>query len=381
MESTRKQFAVEAALVGVAIAVTLLSIGMQSKREPNLSSKEPIRIGAIFMLGGVGSIGSNWGENSRRGADVAVQEINEAGGINGRPLEIVYEDNQGDNPKQAVNALQSLIARDIKIVIGPNWTPSGLAIAPIVCEQGVVMISPTLGVAEFNETCDYIFNLWAHDFLISERLGHYLYEQGFRRVAILGSLQAWEQEQAEAIKRGFEQAGGTVVAFELPQKDQNDFRAEATKIKASNPEAVVFTNFAFEHISARQLREIGVIVSFYSILMDDERIRGAQGAFERAVVITSFAPTDEFTQKFENHYGTKIDIGADTSYDAVMLLAEAMRKTGSTEPAKLKEYLNSLKEYSGVSGLVTFDGEGGVTKEPRFQMVKDGKLVPLEGSL
>ena len=107
------------------------------------------------------------------------------------------------------------------------------------------MISPTLGVAEFNEACDTNFNLWLHDFLISEELGEYLYEQGHRNIAIIGTLQAWEQEQAYAVKRGFEAAGGTVSVFELANKDEQDYRTEATKITARNPDAVIFTNIAF----------------------------------------------------------------------------------------------------------------------------------------
>lgn len=346
-------------------------------------SGEPIKIGAILMLSGTGS---NWGINSQRGAELAVAEVNEQGGIPfgtaqgkvGRPLLVVYEDNQGDNATAAVNGLQKLLAENIKVIIGTNWTPSGLAVAPIACDKGVLMISPSLGVRGFNERCDSLFNVWPHDDVLSERLGEWLAGKGYKKIAILGSKQEWEQTQAEAVKRGFKGKGGAIVAYELSQKDQKGFRTEVTKIKASNPDAVVFTNYSYEHISAKQLREQGAKIPFYSILMDDERIKGAAGAFEGTVVITSFTPTAAFKEKFTAKYNEQPDIGADTSYDAMMLIVEAMRQTDSTDPAVLKDYLGSLKIYSGASGTLTFDGQRGVTKSAEFQIVKDGKLMPYE---
>lgn len=336
-------------------------------------SNGKIRIGAIFMLSGVGA---NWGENSQRGADLAVEEVNNSGGINGKKIEIIYQDNQGDNSKEAVNALQNLLSQNIKIVLGPNWTPSGLAVAPIACEKGIVMISPSLGVGEFNESCDYLFNLWPHDDKLSEQLGKWLYGKGYRKVAVLGSNQEWEHAQAEAVKRGFEGAGGKILAYELVQKGETDFKPSAAKIKSANPDAVVFTNFTYEHLSARKLRELGVKVPFFSVLIDDEHVQGAAGAFEGAIAVTSFTPIQSFTEKFIAKYGKQPDIGSDTSYDAVKLITEAIKISNSTDPQKIRDYILSLSSYSGASGKMKFDGKGGVTKNPLFKIVKDNKIIP-----
>jgi len=336
---------------------------------------EPIKIGAVLMLTGVGS---NWGDNSQKGAELAVKEINSNDGINGKLIEIVYEDNQGDNPAVAVTALHKLNAQDIKIVLGPNWSPSGNAVAPMACDEGILMISPSLGVADFNEKCDYLFNLWPHDDALSTKLGGYLFEKGHRKIAILGSQQVWEETQAKAVKKGFETAGGKVVSLQLPQSGQQDFRTEALKIKAANPDAVVLTAYSFEHLAAKQLKEIGVTAPFYSILIDDDRIKGAEGTLENTIVITSFTPNKEFVDKFVATHHEQPDIGSDTSYDSVMLIANAMRETNSYDPTILKDYLNALKSYSGASGNLEFDGKGGVTKQARFMMVKNSTLTPLE---
>lgn len=357
------------------IAVTLIilaafAIVLNSQNQQN----DKIKIGAIFMLSGVGS---NWGENSQKGSDMAVEDINKAGGINGKMLEIIYEDNSGDSPTEAVKSLEKLMSDGIKIILGPNWSPSGNAVAPIACDNKIIMISPSLGVADFNEKCDYLFNLWPHDDVLSRRLGGYLYEKGHRKAAVLGSLQAWENVQANAVKKGFENAGGSVVSFQLTQNDEKDFRAEALKIKESSPDAVVFTNYAYEHLAAKRLREIGVNVIFFSVLMDDDRIKGAEGAFENAIVITSFTPSEMFVERFADKHKTQPDIGSDTSYDAVMLIGKAMEETNTTDTESIKNYLNSLKTYEGISGSLVFDGKGGVMKEPRFMTVKNNTLVDL----
>ncbi|MDD9953587.1 MAG: ABC transporter substrate-binding protein [Candidatus Woesearchaeota archaeon] len=333
-----------------------------------------IEIGAILTLSGSGA---HWGEGSQQGAELAVQEINAAGGVNGKQLRISYEDNRNSDGKNAVAALRKLLYEDKNIILGPTWTPPGLAIAPIACEEQTLMISPTLGVAEFNELCDTNFNLWLHDFLISEELGQYLYDKGYRKIAIVSSLQAWEQEQAYAVKRGYERAGGTVAAFELADKNEMDYLAEATKITMSDPDAVVFTNIAFQHITAKRLHELGEDAPFYSVLMDDERIKGADGAFENTVVITSFTPSDEFKEKFRATYGKEADLGSDTAYDAIHLLARAMRATNSEDTVQVAAHLNTVRIYTGASGTLVFDGKGGVTKEPKYMVVKNGKLAPL----
>lgn len=360
--------------LGIIVILGLIWWG-SSRQQATPVTGEPVEIGAIFMLTG---ISSSWGQHSQQGADLAVEEINAAGGIDGRPLKIAYEDNQGDNAKVAVSAFNKLVNDGTNIILGTNWTPSGLALAPLACEQNVLMISPTLGVADFNEACDSLFNLWPHDEALHELLGEFVYSQGHRKIAILGTLQEWEKRQAEAVRRGFERAGGEVVAFELARTEQADLRSEITKLKSSNPEAVVSTTQSVASVASRQIIELGVDVPFFSVFQDRANVEAAQGAFEDVVMITWFNPTEEFQDAFRAQYGVDPDIGSDTSYDAVILLAEAMRATSSTDTVAIKGYINSLDKYEGASGILEFDGKGGVTKEPTFTIVRDGNFVPYD---
>lgn len=363
--------------IGIVIAViTVIIIALFRVFYLTSKTHKPIKIGAIFMLSGTGS---NWGLNSQRGVDLAIEQINSEGGINNRKLEIVYEDNQGDDARVAVSAFFRLFKNNIKIILGPNWSPSGLALAPLACDKQVLMISPTLGMAGFNEECDYLFNVWPHDSLLSEELAKLVYHEGYRKIAILGSQQTWEQEQAFIIKEMFENLGGEVVSFHLPSKEEREFSNEVRNIKQIGPEAVVLTlGTASSGLAAKNLYKAGVRVPFYAVLITDQSIQDAEGGLEGTVVITSFTPNQEFTDLFVSKYGEQPDIGSDTSYDAIKLIAQAIEETGSTDPTVVKDYINSLEKYEGVSGSLIFDGKGGVTKPFRFTVVKANKIANYE---
>ena len=362
---------------GIIIAIVIMVVAALAVFYALRMQKEgPIKLGAILMLS---KTASDWGSNSQKGADLAIEEINSKDGINNRKLEIVYKDNQGDDARVAVSAFFKLLKEDIKIILGPNWTPSGLALAPLACDKKVLMISPSLGVAGFNEKCDYLFNLWPHDSLLSEELGRLVYHEGHRKIAILGSQQAWEQLQAFIIKETFENLGGEVVSFHLPSKEEEEFSNEVQNIKEIDPEAVVLTlGTASSGLAAKNLYKAGIRVPFYAVLITDQSIQDAEGGLEGAVVITSFTPNQEFAELFISKYGEQPGIGSDTSYDAIKLIAEAIEETGSTDPTALKDYINALDKCEGLSGTLIFDGKGGVTKPFKFTVVKDNKIVNYE---
>ena len=354
----------------ITVALLVLLIGCTTGAA---TAEEPIKIGGILMMSGKHA---TWGVNAERGASMAIADINAKGGVLGRPLKLIVEDNQGDNAKIAVTSLHKLNSEGVKFVLGPNWSPSGLSVAPVACEAGVVMISPSLGVAGFNEECDYIFNVWPHDDSLSTLVGKHAVSLGYTKIAVLGSQQVWEEAQARAVKEGVVAAGGDVL-LEIAQEGERDFEAEATKIKAFGPDAVVLTSYSNIDIAAKRVRELGVEAPFFSVTLDQDLVSRAPKAFEGAVIATSFTPSAAHVAKYVAKYNEEPDIGgADTGYDAVMLLAEAMKATKSTDPAKVKDYLNGLETYDGVSGHLTFDGKGAVTKPPVFKVVKDGKIVP-----
>ncbi|MEK6961228.1 MAG: ABC transporter substrate-binding protein [Nanoarchaeota archaeon] len=332
---------------------------------------DKIQIGSILILTG---IGSNQGDMSRKGIDLAVKEINQDGGILGRNVTVAHEDNPDAEPATAVTALKNLNARGIDIVIGPIWTPAGLATAPVACEDKILLISPGVGVSEFNKECDYVYNLWMEDKISSTALGKRIHSDGHKRLAILGSQQAWEAAQAEAVKEGYESAGGNVAVMEMPPGDSKDYRTEILRINAASPDAI-YIQYSYLDLGARQARDMGIDAPIYTSVIDMPRVESGGAALEGAVSMSSFTPTDWFKKKFFEEYGIEADITSDQAYDAMRLIAEAMRKTEKTDAESVKGYLKGVKSYEGASGSLKFDENRGIHKPFRVVKVEGGKIV------
>ena len=355
----------------VLIMVTLLLIVGCSP------SEKVIEIGNIGIISGQGA---SWGVAAKNGIDLAVAEINADGGINGKMLVANHQDDKGDS-KEAINAFNNLVdVKGIKIIIGTTWSSTGMPLANLADSKKVLLISPSLGKPEFNEGSDYIFNTWPHDYILSKNLADYVYEKGHRNVALIGAEELWVKDQTNAFKQRFEELGGEVSVLVEPLPDQKDVGTEALKIKnGKTVDALVSTTdgILVGALVAKRAKEIGVDLPIYSITIDADAIAAAGGAYEGMEFLTFLNPTTEFKQKYEAKYGT-LDIGAPSAYDAVMMIADAIKKTGSEDPTKLQEYLNTVKEYDGASGKLVADGKGGFTKEGATRKIVNGKITNLQ---
>lgn len=198
---------------------------------------------------------------------------------------------------------------------------------------------------------------------MSKKLAEQVYSEGHRKVIVFSTQQQWAQDLTDAFVSRFTELGGVAVVEEVTLDDK-DQRTSAARIKNANVDAVIFTNTATGDIGARRLKEAHYTGPLYSITMGADIIAASNGAMDGMRFLTSLTPSEEFTRKYQESYpGQVLDVGGDTSYDAVMLLATAMRETGSEEPKVIASYISSLKSYSGESGKLIFDGKRGVTKE------------------
>jgi len=365
-------------IVVITIIVIALGTLAYSKSQKKPATGEPIKIGAILILSGEGSA---WGEAAKNGVDLAVSEINAKGGINGQPIKVIFEDNAGSDPKTAITAFNKLTDVDgVNLIIGPNWSNSGLPLIDLAKTKQTVMISPSLGVAEFNESSDQIFNTWPHDFILSEQLADFVYEKGHRKVGLISAKNVWVEEQTAAFKNRFEELGGTIEVLVEPQPTATEVSTEALKIKNAEIDAIVSTTdgVLVGALVAKRAVELGVELPMYSITIDADAIAAAQGAYEGMEFLTFLTPTDQFTKKYEAKYNDNVEIGSDSAYDAVMMAAEAMNITGSTDSQAISDYLNGIKKYEGVSGNLISDGKGAFTKDFIAKKVVNGQAVTIE---
>jgi len=363
----------------IAIVVIILIIGgvwyYQGHKLVNSPAAEtgPIKIGSILILTGEGS---SWGQASRNGIDMAIEKINAEGGVNGQKLEAVHQDDQGDS-KTAVSDLTNLAdAQGVKFIIGTNWSVTGLPLVDLANQKKVIIISPSLGSQKFNEGSKYLFNTWPHDYILSANLADYVYKKGHTKVALISAKDPWVLDQTKAFKDRFEKLGGTVEVLVEPLPGTTEVSSDATKIKATKGiTAIVSTTDGVQvgSLIAKRLRELDVKLPIFSITVDQSAIDATHGAFEGMEFLTFLTPTPEFKSAYESRVGSPIDIGADTAYDAVMMLAQAMKETKSIDPTVVAQALAEIKEYNGASGHLVSDGKRAFTKDYATKKVVDGK--------
>ncbi len=361
-------------IIAIALVIAIV-IGITQTGYFTLDKDEKIVIGSNLMLTGEGAV---QGISTKNSIDLAVKEINDNGGINGKRLVVDHQDNQGV-PANAVLIFRNHLSRGIDVFLGTTWSPSGIALKEVVCENQALMFSPSLGVSEVNEHCDYIFNNWQHDFYLSRDLADLVYQEGHRKIVVVGAKQAWVEDQTINFSERFLELGGEIVLLVEPLMEQKDLSSEALKIKSlKEVDSIVYTSGTslVGALLAKKLKESGVSLPQYSITLNSSTIEASQGAFNDLVYLIAFTPTEEFEEKYRQAYGNlTLEIGSSEGYDAVMMIAEAMEKTGSTDPTVLKDYLNKIEHWDGASGYLTSNGKGAFTKDSWMMKIIDGKPV------
>lgn len=340
-------------------------------------NKLPIKLGALLCLSGECA---EIGTNSLRGAQLAVDELNESGGVLNRELEIISQDSlEFSSGANALKGYQSLKSRgDINYFIGPTWTVGALPLAPIVSADSTVLItSPSVGVATFNEAGPNVFNLWPHDSAATQALAELAIKQGWKKAVVFSNQNPWEHVQAESFKQQYSQLGGAVIEYIEPLASDSDLKVYALRAVRAKPDVIFFSNYTQVHIAARELRSIGYQGAKLLILLDETRLKGSQGALEGAIVAEVASPTKQFVQAYQDTYGERPGIAADTGYDIVKMYAEAIRESGTTEVQSVQNALQSITT-TGASGAIRFDKDGGVTKSPVFREVKGDRKVEMQ---
>lgn len=343
-------------LMGIIVAGYLL--GQQNRS----ASGQVLKLGSILILSGDGA---SWGEAARNGIAMAVEEINKADGINGKQIKVITEDDKAD-PKLALSAFRKLTESDgVKFIVGTSWSLTGLPLVKPADENKIVMISPSLGLKEFNEGSKYLFNTYPHDNILSGYLADLVYKDGRRKVALFGAQDPWVKDQTKTFKDKFESLGGKITFLTEPLTSSKDVRTDVAKLK-SNPgiDAVVMTTngYSLTALNAQAMERFGIKLPIYSISTDKKILADCGKACDGMIMLSFLTPTPEFASKYKTKFNREVEIGADSAYDAVMLLVQAFKATKSESPEIVQAYLNNIKSYHGASGSLIADGKGGFVK-------------------
>ncbi|MBN9693952.1 MAG: ABC transporter substrate-binding protein [Verrucomicrobia bacterium] len=347
----------------------------------------PIKIGEYASLTGSEAA---FGQSSHRGTELAVAEINKAGGILGRQIELITEDNQSKAGESATIA-KKFISRDkVVAVLGEVASGRSLEAAPICQAAGIPMVSPSSTNPKVTEVGDHIFRVCFIDPFQGKLLADFAKRTlKARRVAILSDVSApYSVGLADFFRKAFTAGGGEIVGEQKYASKDKDFRAQLTAIKAENPDAIFVPGYYTEAgLIAAQARQLGLTVPLFGGdgWEAPELIQIAGSALENTYYSTHYSPeaADNRVKEFVKAYQAKFngdipDAMAALGYDSAMVLFDAIKRAGSTDSTKIRDALAATKDFPCVTGLTTLDAQRNATKGAVIITVKDGKFKYVE---
>lgn len=342
------------------------------------TDNSPIKLGLLLPLTGEAA---SFGESGLAGATLAVKEINENGGIRGRELQLVAEDDKCS--AEGVNAIQKLINVDkVVAIVGPVCSGSGGPALPIAQQNGIPVVITSASAPHLTKIGDYIFRDYPSDSFQGKAAADFLYNNlGKKKVAVVYVQNDWGQGIKEVFISRFMELGGEIVYQTGAATTEKDFKTIITKVKESGADVLYIPLYPASGVAmVKQVKEMNLNIPIFGgdSFSGEEFI--ASGVTDDVMYMVGKVENPEnFKVKLKTLQGYEnLDANfiAPLTYDGVKIMAEAMRKAG-TDKAAIKEALKTTS-YQGVSSeLIEFD-ENGDLKKVNFEVkvVKNSKEVP-----
>jgi branched-chain amino acid transport system substrate-binding protein len=380
---------------GLAVAIAAV-LGGCGKEEPKTSGAGPaasaetttVRIGTASPLTGPQA---HIGVDIRNGVQLAIDDANAAGvEIGGHKVhfELLAEDDEA-NPTKATTVAQKLVDSKVVGVVGHFNTGASIPATRIYSDAGIPQITPGSTNPKYTEQgFKTTFRVVANDNQQGPTLSRFAVENlKAKTIAVIDDSTAYGQGLADAFDKTVQSLGAKVVAHEHTTVKDTDFKAILTKIKGLKPDLIMFGGIDPQAgPMAKQMSELGIDAKFVGGdgIQTPNFIKLAGPAAVGVMASIPGLPKDKmpggtaFLQKYTAKFNTEVELFAPMGYDAVMVLIDAMKRAGSTEPAK---YLPALAKtnYQGVIGPIAFDEKGDLKNGPiTIYVVKGGKWEPLE---
>jgi branched-chain amino acid transport system substrate-binding protein len=309
---------------------------------------------------------SSFGQSTKNGIELAVEEINNAGGINGKKIQLIVEDDQG-RPEQAKTVVSKLINQDkVQAVLGEVASTNSLAAAPVAQEAKIPMITPSSTNPKVTEVGDYISRVCFIDPFQGSVMAKFASNTlKAKTAAILGDVNSdYSKGLTQFFEEEFSRLGGRVVAKEAYTQTDPDFKGQLTKIRNLNPDVIYVPGYYGQvGIIAKQARELDMNMPLLGgDGWDSPELWKLGGAALKNTYISNHYsaenPAPEI-QNFVKAYKAKFNVEPDSlaalAYDAAKVLADAIKRAGGTDSAKLKDAINATKGFAGVTGQITID--------------------------
>lgn len=367
-------------LAGVTLVGGLLA-GCSGDKGADGELPKKVTIGAVVPMTGTGA---SYGVMDMNGANLAIKEINENGGVKGIKLAIKYEDHQA-KPGVAVTAINRLIDVEKAPYIISNYSSISLAAAPIGDQRKVVVMNAGGQSDNLAGAGEYFYNNIPLVGAEVEVIAKYLVEkEGLKTAGVLYANDDGGRSSLAIFEKAFKEAGGKVLAKEATELGGSDFRAQISKVKSKNPDVMFVGTYGQDTaLIIKQAHELGVksVISntSWSIIPEVYAEKGAEGMIHTAL---HFEASKEFTERYKKEYGVEPPLYAVTHYDAVMIFAKALEKVVDDGKAingeNIKKAIDEINEFDGVAGKVKFDAKHTTTLPIDISVLKDGKAKVIE---
>lgn len=370
-----------------SVLVLLLFLGCTTGQVIK-TDKESIKIGAILMLtGDLAMIG----QEMQRGIELAVDDINTRGGVNGRKIDVIYEDSGFLSKEKTVTAAYKLIDIDKVDAIIIDTVNAAKPIAPLVQENKIPMIV-VWDDTEFidNSVSDYIVSIGFSTEKTGQKMAEFAYTNlDKRKIAIVAHYDEWAEIISDSFKEEFEALGGEIVLYEKVEMDESDFRTLIEKIKYNNADGV-YLAFAVLNIDVflKQAEELGLDVTILGGDTFTDDILAAAGSNAEGVYFTNIYVDDNpllaglqerYAQKYEQDIASSLLPFASFGYDGVLVLEEAMKKVDEVTPSGIKDALYTIRNFHVSGGArVSITPQGTKPRIEKIFQVRNGKVVTRE---
>jgi branched-chain amino acid transport system substrate-binding protein len=384
-EEGMKRKLVGAAMVGAAL---LLAAGLTMCQKKTEQAPE-YKIGAVFSVTGRASF---LGDPEKKTAEMVVEQINQAGGINGTPLKLIVYDDEGDAAKCNLH-VKKLIEQDkVSAVIGPSISGLSLAVVPVFEQNKTPLISCAASYKIVHDDTTgkpypWVFKTPQSDSMAVEAIYTHMQSKGINKIAIITGTSGFGASGRQELLRLAPQYNLEIVADEKYDPKDTDMTAQLTKIKGLAPQAIVNWSIGPTQVTVvRNWRDLGMeAIAFYQShgFGNRKNIELAAGAAEGVLCplgacdIAELLPADhpqkqvtmDYLKNYKAKYNEPLSAFGGYAWDAVHLLADAFKAAGA-DKAKIRDYLETKKNFVGQSGVFNFsaDDHNGLSKAA-FQMV------------
>jgi branched-chain amino acid transport system substrate-binding protein len=372
-------------LFGISAAVLVASLS-----PVDAQTNTPIKLGAFAALSGANAF---LGEPTKKTLELFVARINKEGGINGRPIELILYDSK-TNAKDASAIARRLIDQDnVDLVVGGTSTGESMAALPYFEETKTPFISLAGSTVIIDPVKKYVFKTPHTDLMSVEKAYERIGQEGLSKVGLLSGAGGYDQSCRKNANEAATRYKMQIVADEQHGAGDTDLTPQLTKIRAAAPDAVIYCGAgASSSIAAKNYRQLGLKPKLYLTVGvgSTAYIESSEGAAEGTRVTGSallafkdlspedpiYPATKTFVEAYEGAYKEPASNFGGYAYDGLMIAVAALKKAGSTDKEKVRDAIESLQKFAGVTGVYSFSATNhlGLTSEAlRVLEVKDGQ--------